>query len=94
LKTKLSQLGPQSCHLLTDIWTSKQNRSVLGVTAQFIDSDWKFRNEVLGFKHFPLKHSGINIRDVLNNLISVSLGMSPQTVYKLLCVSVMTDFNF
>lgn len=58
-------LKPQpdsSCHMIIDIWSSRQRQSVLGLKVQFIDSAWTLRNKLLGFKHMPEEHSAANIR--------------------------------
>jgi hypothetical protein len=68
-----------SLHLIVDVWTSKQQQAVLGFKVQFI-KDWILRTLVLGFKHFPEKHTGENIREKLIKILEESYSIRPQQV--------------
>ena len=75
----LVHLPPESCNLIFDIWSSRQNMSVLGITVQYITAGWKIRNEVLGFRHFPEAHSSENIKNLLHSFMA-DFGLLPEQV--------------
>ena len=75
----LKDLPPHGCHLILDIWSSKQKMSVIGFKGQFI-KDWKMKRLVLGFKHFPEKHTGVNIKKALDDLLQEIFKLEPKQV--------------
>ena len=72
----IKNLPSHSCHLILDIWSSKQKMSVIGFKAQYI-KNWRLNRVVLAFKHFPEKHTGDNIKKVLDVLLKETLKLQP-----------------
>jgi len=72
LQRTLRGLEDKSIHLIIDMWTSKQNLAVIGITAQYI-CDWKIVKSVIGFKQFDKSHTGVNIKTVLDSYILETL---------------------
>jgi hypothetical protein len=70
MKLELATMKPKCIHIITDIWSSRQKQSVIGVKAQFI-KDWKMKQLVLGFKHFPESHSAANIKSMVIEILSI-----------------------
>lgn len=54
--------------LTGDFWSSISNRSYLGVTAHWIDSNWEYRNSTLQVKHFTENHSAANCTEEFQNV--------------------------
>lgn len=51
--------------LTTDIWTcSHNNDSFISLTAHWITANFKQKSAMLHCKHFPMSHTGENIRDI------------------------------
>ncbi|XP_065853219.1 zinc finger BED domain-containing protein DAYSLEEPER-like isoform X2 [Euphorbia lathyris] len=51
---KFMETNCQSVCLTTDTWTSVHGRNYLGITAHFIDEDWKLHRKILYFLGNPL----------------------------------------
>ena len=75
----LKKLGPKQLHIALDLWTSKSNKSVLGIKAYFIDKDWNLKCKILGFKHFTYSKTGHNLRQFIKAELT-SLGITPKMV--------------
>jgi len=61
-------LPPKSCHLMIDIWTSRQNEPVLGIKVQFIEN-WEMKQMTLGFQYFPEAHTGENVKKIMEEFM-------------------------
>ena len=70
LKKTMHNCPDGSLHAIFDIWTSKQNKSVLGVKVQYV-RNWKIRTAILGFKEFDKSHKAENIRTMLEDLLNI-----------------------
>lgn len=57
-----------SVAITTDSWTSRNNQSYLGVTAHFIDVDWKLHSAVLETAHMPTSHTSANLAAELKRI--------------------------
>ena len=75
LQKKLQEiLGKISFTL--DTWTSKNQKSFIGVIAHWISKDWKLQQCTIEFCHFEGSHSGKNLAEVFfkilkdNNLLT------------------------
>lgn len=79
IKKSLVGMPFGSLHFIIDIWTSQQGQSILGVKVQFIDQ-WKIKQLVVGFKHFPESHTAENIRDLVNDFLGKEMGLDPKQV--------------
>ncbi|KAL3258479.1 hypothetical protein ABHI18_006016 [Aspergillus niger] len=55
--------------LALDCWTSPFQQAFMAITAYFIDSDWNYRELLLGFEPLHGPHSGSNLSDVLLDLL-------------------------
>ena len=53
----------------SDMWTSKARDSYVSLTASFIDKNFYMHRYVPFVKHFPGKHTGVNIGLGLDNMI-------------------------
>ena len=51
--------------LAIDCWSSPTRLSFLGVTAYFIDSQWQYRESLIGFEHIGGVHSGVQLAYIL-----------------------------
>lgn len=47
-----------------DAWTSPNTMGFLGITAHYIDADWKLHDVLLDFIHLEGSHSGENLATV------------------------------
>jgi hypothetical protein len=54
----------------TDCWTSSNNKSFMGLTAHWIDSDFNICATTLDFCSLPLKHTGLNLANKLSEIWS------------------------
>ena len=52
-------------NITTDLWTSPTNESFIGVTATWLDDEWKFNEALLSIEVIPSPHTAENIRDIL-----------------------------
>lgn len=52
-----------------DGWTSKNQKSFLGVTAHWINENWDLKQVVLDFYHLEGSHSGENISKTLIKIL-------------------------
>lgn len=75
-KSSLQGLPNGTIHLIIDIWTSLQHKSVLGIKAQFLTKDWSMQQMVLGFLHFPVSHTGEEIQNKLTDFLATDYGLS------------------
>jgi hypothetical protein len=84
LKLMLQKLDKGQLHLVIDMWTSRRNFAVIGITAQYI-KDGKMMKSVVCFKHFDDSHTAKNIQDMLEYLIKdkKELGLQPTQVRNL-----------
>lgn len=48
-----------------DCWTSPFGQAFMAVTGYFIDTDWVYREVLLGFKPLHGTHTGVNLSAVL-----------------------------
>lgn len=79
-KKLLQSMPKKSVHLIVDIWTSRQQQSVFGVKVQLIHN-WELKNFILGFRHFPTSHTGVNIKDKIVTLLSEQYQLSLSQVF-------------
>jgi hypothetical protein len=59
-----------SLAITCDGWTSLANNSYLGVTAHFINSEFKLDSLTLACKHMPISHTGENLANMLLQIFS------------------------
>lgn len=52
-----------------DCWTSPFQQAFMAITGYFIDSDWQYREVLLGFEPLSGKHSGINLSAVVLEIL-------------------------
>ncbi len=67
LKKKLSDSG--GIALTSDVWTSNTMAAYISVTAHFISAEWEMKSCVLQTKHFPERHTGQNISDIIQSIV-------------------------
>ena len=62
-KKVYDMFGLLSCRISAtmDLWTSRQNKSYLCVTAHFIDDDWNLKKKIINFMHMGGRHTGVNL---------------------------------
>ncbi|CAI2193314.1 4593_t:CDS:2, partial [Funneliformis geosporum] len=53
----------------TDLWTSRAKQGYIGVTASFMDSDFKIYDILLELKYLPYPHKAEHIRDALQTVM-------------------------
>ena len=59
-----------------DTWTSKSQKSFIGITGHWISNEWKLQQCTIEFCHFESSHSGQNLSDIFfkilkdNNLLT------------------------
>ncbi|CAG7734859.1 unnamed protein product, partial [Allacma fusca] len=80
VRKAVSELDPQTLHLMLDMWTDREKNSVMGIKAQFISKNWKINNLVLGFRHFTSHHDSIAIRNMFNSVLKNSYKVDPVKV--------------
>jgi hypothetical protein len=51
--------------LSLDCWTSPFRQAFLGVVANYIDSSWNLKHDLIGFEHLEGIHSGLELAKVL-----------------------------
>lgn len=56
--------------LTTDTWTSTSNDSYLTVTEHHVTDDWEIKSNVLCTRAMPERHTGENIAEKLQNVVS------------------------
>lgn len=55
--------------LALDCWTSPFQQAFMAITVYFIDRDWNYRELLLGFEPLHGPHTGVNLSDVLLELL-------------------------
>lgn len=55
--------------LALDCWTSPFQQAFMAITVYFIDKDWNYREMLLGFEPLYGAHSGVNLSEVLLQLL-------------------------
>ena len=55
--------------LTVDAWTSPFQDDFLGVTAHWIDDNWRQKELVIGFEPLNGTHTGVNLAEALVNVI-------------------------
>ncbi|KAK6810429.1 hypothetical protein RU639_013759 [Aspergillus parasiticus] len=55
--------------LALDCWTSPFQQAFMAITVYFIDREWNYRELLLGFEPLHGPHSGVNLSDVLVQLL-------------------------
>jgi hypothetical protein len=55
--------------LALDCWTSPFQQAFMAITVYFIDKEWNYRELPLGFEPLHGPHSGVNLSDVLLQLL-------------------------
>ncbi|CAG8852769.1 14533_t:CDS:2, partial [Gigaspora margarita] len=63
LQKKLQEISGKISFTL-DTWTSKNQKSFIGVTAHWISKDWKLQQCTIEFCHFEGSHSGKNLAEL------------------------------
>ncbi|CAJ0746325.1 5423_t:CDS:2, partial [Entrophospora sp. SA101] len=61
---------PGKASLTTDMWTSLNNDSFLGLTIHYIDSKWEFKHFLLDIISFKERHTSHNISVEILNIIN------------------------
>jgi coproporphyrinogen III oxidase len=75
LRKKFQEISSKISFTL-DCWTSKNQKSYLGVTAHWISNNWQLQHCTIEFSYFEGSHSGKNLSDVFfkilkeNNLLT------------------------
>jgi hypothetical protein len=69
-KQKINELSSidSKISFTTDCWTSSNNKSFMGLTAHWIDSDYKICATTLDFCPLPVKHTGLNLATKLSEI--------------------------
>ena len=52
-----------------DCWQSPNKISFMAIQGYFIDSDWRYREVLLGFEHVTDRHSGANLAKILKQAL-------------------------
>lgn len=81
IRNSVKEVTSKRISLIIDMWTSKQKKGVMGVTMQFI-KDWELKNIPCGFKEFNEKHSGENLKTIMEQFCYTDLGINPDQVTK------------
>ncbi len=68
--TELLQSAKHKIHFIFDGWTSKWNRSFLGINAYFVDRDWKQWKVLLGLPPITRRHTGKDIADEVAEILA------------------------
>lgn len=68
--TELLQSAKHKIHFTFDGWTSKRNRSFLGINAHFVDRDWKQWKVLLGLPPITRRHTGKDIADEVAEILA------------------------
>lgn len=55
--------------LAVDTWTSPNHLAFLSITAYVIDSDWQYREALIGFEHISGSHTGDNLASIVFNVL-------------------------
>jgi hypothetical protein len=66
-----------------DMWTSPNSFSFMGVTAHYVDQDFRLHNMLLDFIHVNEKHTGEQLALHLDNCVN-SIGIKDKVI--ILCV--------
>ena len=56
--------------LAIDCWTSTQQLAFLAIIASYITPDWVLRQVLVAFEEVPEKHTGVNLAQRINDVIS------------------------
>jgi len=75
----ISQLPENSCHLIFDMWSTRQKESVIGVKLRYM-RNWKIYHEVLAFKSFQDAHTGENIKAIVIDQLHKIFNLKPEQV--------------
>lgn len=69
-QTVLQQLPPNAkLSIALDCWTSPFRQAFMAVTGYFLDSEWNYREILLGFEPLHGAHSGANLSTVVLKLL-------------------------
>lgn len=69
-KSILQSLPPQAkLSISLDCWTSPFCQAFMAVTGYFIDSNWEYREVLLGFEPLSGQHTGLNLGGVLWDIL-------------------------
>ncbi|XP_076028560.1 zinc finger BED domain-containing protein 4-like [Oratosquilla oratoria] len=60
--------GASYVALTSDLWTSRQTKSFLSVTAHFISSEWELKSKLLATKRLMVDHTSENIEGALKEI--------------------------
>ncbi|XP_076052180.1 E3 SUMO-protein ligase ZBED1-like isoform X2 [Oratosquilla oratoria] len=60
--------GASYVALTSDLWTSRQTKSFLSVTAHFISPEWELKSKLLATKRLMVDHTSENIADALKEI--------------------------
>jgi hAT family C-terminal dimerisation region len=63
-----------SVSLTADAWTSRNGEPFLGVTAHFVDEQWKLRSCTLDLIYAPSSHSANNLKDLMMHAVDMYAG--------------------
>jgi hypothetical protein len=53
-----------------DGWSSTTRVSFIGIVAHYIDKDWNVREELIGFEHMPIAHTGKDLAVLVNKVFA------------------------
>ncbi|XP_059663425.1 zinc finger BED domain-containing protein RICESLEEPER 3-like [Cornus florida] len=53
--------------ITTDIWSSRQKRGYMSITAHYVDEFWRLQNMIIGFVYVPSPHTSEILCDALMN---------------------------
>jgi hypothetical protein len=56
-------------HFATDLWTSPNRHSVLGITVQWVSNEFKLQKAVIGLRECRHSHSGENQADIITRVL-------------------------
>lgn len=52
-----------------DCWTSPFTQAFMAITSYFIDTDWKYREVLLGFEPLHGSHTGVNLSAIVLDIL-------------------------
>jgi hypothetical protein len=70
--------SPFRIHWSFDLWTSSNNKPILGIVAHWMDENFQKRNTLLGMREMEGAHSGANIEAILWKILK-ELGLEHST---------------
>ena len=77
---ELSDVGYYA--LTTNIWTLRHNEAYIGKTVHFVNASYQLKSYLLETLEFPEAHTGSNIAEKLQEILTVQTGSCRKTKYR------------